>query len=486
MKTLKHIAEFLKQDLADSQPGLVIKGLSLSSADIQPGWAFVAIQGANSHGGIYWPQAKQRGAVCVISDQYLNDCDLPVLKVADLKTQFAELAGWFYGYPSQKIKLIGITGTNGKTSTTHYIAQLLEYMGHGCGVLGTLGNGRINNLQPTNNTTLDVIALNSWLADFVQQGLAYAVLEVSSHAIALGRIKGLHFACVGLTQVTRDHLDFHLDIADYHATKKRLFEAFPADNKILNLDDKIGQQLAKQQIGNVVTYSQKNPDAQIYIQHVQLTEQGVEGVICYKQVSNRFLTQLIGQFTIENILCSISALCALGFRFTQLVEGLAELQPIDGRMQKICCQKADVTVLVDYAHTPDALEQVLLSVAAHRPKGEVWLVFGCGGDRDPGKRPLMAEIAERLADRIILTDDNPRYEEPNQIVADICQGFSQPNLDKLSVLRCRKTAIETALEQAKTGDWVVVVGKGHEQFQEIQGVKIPFSDQQVITTWQSK
>ena len=485
MKTLDQIADFLALDLADLQPGLVVKGLSLSSKTIQVDWAFVAIQGAKSHGGLYWQQAKARGAVCVLSDQQIDGCDLPVLIVADLKAQLANLAGWFYGYPSQQIKLIGITGTNGKTSTTHYIAQLLEIMGYGCGVLGTLGNGRINHLQSTDNTTLDVIALNAWLADFVQQGLAYVVLEVSSHAIALGRIKGLHFACVGLTQVTRDHLDFHLDIADYQATKKRLFEVFPADHKILNLDDQIGQQIARQDHDNLLTYSQKNPDAQVYIQHVQLSEQGIEGVICYQSICSPFLTPLIGQFTIENILCAVSTLCALGFRFAPLIEGLAKLKPIDGRMQKIVCQKPDVQVLVDYAHTPDALEQVLLSIAAHRPTGKLVLVFGCGGDRDPGKRPLMAAVAERLADRIILTDDNPRYEDPNQIIADIYRGFSPLSLSKVSVMNCRKTAIETALVQARSGDWVVVVGKGHEQFQEVQGVKIPFSDKQVISTWQS-
>ena len=484
MKTLAEIINFLGIESCAAAAGLVAKGLTLDSRQIQPGWIFVALSGDARHGGEFWQQAMSLGALGVLSDKPLNDCEIPVYVVADLKQRLADLAGWFYDYPSHKIKLIGVTGTNGKTSTTQYIAQMLELMGQGCGVLGTLGNGRVNALQATENTTMDSLALNAWLAQFVAEGLAFAVLEVSSHAIALGRIAGLRFECVALTQVTRDHLDFHHDLADYHATKKRLFEAFPAKYKIINLEDAVGQQIFKEQPGLVIGYSQKNQSAALFVGDICLTEQGIGGRLHSNETVIDFKTSLLGRFNIENLLCASLCLVCLGFSLHRVAQATASLKPIIGRMERVDTVKFGVNVLVDYAHTPDALEQVLLSVQAHQPIGKVWLVFGCGGNRDAGKRPLMAQVASSLADQIILTNDNPRFEEPQQIIEDICQGVDLEQSSQLQVELDRKKAIESALMQAQTGDWVLVVGKGHENYQDIKGVKTPFSDQQVIKAWQ--
>lgn len=483
MKTLAEIMNFLGEPCA-TEAGLLVKGLSLDSRQIQTDWIFVALSGGSRHGGEFWQQAMSLGALGVLSDQPLEDCKIPVYVVEDLKLRLADLAGWFYDYPSHKLKLIGVTGTNGKTSTTQYIAQMLESLGQGCGVLGTLGNGRLNALQATENTTMDSLALNAWLAKFVSEGLTFAVLEVSSHAIALGRIAGLKFECVALTQVTRDHLDFHRNLSDYQATKKRLFEAFTAKYKVVNLDDKIGQQIIKAQPGVVVGYSQNNQSAVLFVSDICLTQQGITGCLHSNETVIDFKTSLLGRFNIENILCATLCLVSLGFDLRCLKQPLAELKSIIGRMERVKVAKPDLTVLVDYAHTPDALEQVLVSVQAHHPVGKVWLVFGCGGNRDKGKRPLMADVASHLADQVILTNDNPRFEEPNRIVADICEGLSCSQSAKFEIELDRKKAIESALMQAKAGDWILVVGKGHENYQEIKGIKKPFSDQQVIEAWQ--
>ncbi|WFE67865.1 UDP-N-acetylmuramoyl-L-alanyl-D-glutamate--2,6-diaminopimelate ligase [Thiomicrospira sp. R3] len=483
MKTWAEVVRFFGME-SDPLPAGLVAGLSLDSRDIQADWIFIALSGNQIHGGHYWLQAKARGAMGLISDQAIEDCDLPVYVVTDLKQRLADFAGWFYDYPSKKLKLTGITGTNGKTSSSQFLAQMLEHAGRPCGVLGTLGNGRLGALTPTANTTLDSVALNRWLSEFVSQGLEYAVVEVSSHAIALGRIEGLQFACVALTQVSRDHLDFHLNLADYRATKKRLFEAYTAHYKVVNSDDEIGQQVADEQPGLVVSYSQKSNAANLSISDVELNDRGINAKLHYQNKTLSFTTPLIGQFNVENLLCASLCLLCLGIKFEKIESALSRLGPVIGRMERVSITKPGVYALVDYAHTPDALEQVLLSIHAHQPLGKLWLVFGCGGNRDRGKRPLMAQVAQRLADRIILTNDNPRFEAPQVIIDEICEGFSASVKPSLHIELNRQWAIEWALAQAQPGDWVLVVGKGHENYQDIGGVKTPFSDQQVMRAWQ--
>ncbi|MBE0493102.1 MAG: UDP-N-acetylmuramoyl-L-alanyl-D-glutamate--2,6-diaminopimelate ligase [Thiomicrospira sp.] len=478
MKTMAQIGQFFDQALP---PGLVVdvalQGLSNHTHLLQKGWGFVALAGSQKHGADYWTQAKAQGATCVLSDREIADCDLPVLLITNLANRLAELANWFYDFPSRHIKVIGVTGTNGKTSTTHYIAQLLDSQAKRVGLIGTLGNGEFGQLSETANTTPDILVVQGWLAKFVTDGLDYAVMEVSSHGLALGRITGVEFACVALTQVTRDHLDFHLDVADYQNTKKRLFRDYVAQKRVLNLDDSIGRSLVDEP--HSFGYSLKNPAANLVCESLELSPQGLQGRLVYQNQTYVCQTGLMGAFNAENLLCALSCLVALEFELKNILTSLTSLKPVTGRMQPVTVPAKAITVLVDYAHTPDALEQVLLGIRAHLNKGQLWVVFGCGGDRDKGKRPLMGEVAERLADQLILTSDNPRTENPQNILRDIQQGLSQPAIQ----IESRQAAIEWALSQSQAGDLILVAGKGHEQTQEINGVKHPFSDQKVIEQW---
>lgn len=477
MKTLAQVAQFFELELPPGLVAVELQGLSNHSHLLQQGWGFVALAGSQKHGGYYWDQAKAQGATCVLSDRAIADCELPVLVIQDLPSRLAELANWFYDYPSRKIKVIGITGTNGKTSTTHYIAQLLVSQSKRVGIIGTLGNGEFGQLTATANTTPDILVVQGWLAKFVDEGLDYAVMEVSSHGLALGRITGVEFACVALTQVSRDHLDFHLDVADYQNTKKRLFRDYVTQKRVLNLDDAIGRSLAEE--SNSFCYSLKNPMANLVCQSLEMTPQGLQGLLDYQNQTYQCKTGLMGVFNAENLLCALSCLVALDFELKNILMGLVNLKPVTGRMQPINVQQKAITAIVDYAHTPDALEQVLQGIRSHLNSGQLWVVFGCGGDRDKGKRPLMGEIAERLADQVVLTSDNPRSEKPQSILQDIQQGLSRP----AKQIESRQSAIEWALSQAQAGDLILVAGKGHEQTQEINGIKYPFSDQKVIEQW---
>lgn len=478
MKTLAQIGQFLNLALA---PGLVadmkLEGLSNHTHLLQANWGFVALAGNQKHGADYWRQAKARGAVCIISDCEISDCDLPVLVVENLYHRLAELANWFYDFPSRHIKVIGVTGTNGKTSTTHYLAQLLTSQSQRVGLIGTLGNGEFEKLTESPNTTPDILVVQGWLAKFVAEALDYAVMEVSSHGLALGRINGVEFACVALTQVSRDHLDFHFDVADYQNTKKRLFREYVAQTRVLNLDDAIGRSLLGEAKG--FSYSLKNSTANLFCKALELSPQGLQAELVYQNQTYACQTGLMGAFNAENLMCALSCLVALKFDLQKILTGLVNLKPVTGRMQPITVQQKSIIALVDYAHTPDALEQVLLGIRSHLESGQLWVVFGCGGDRDKGKRPLMGEVAERLADQVVLTSDNPRSENPQNILQDIQQGLSKP----AQQIESRQAAIEWALSQAQPGDLVLVAGKGHEQTQEINGVKRPFSDQKVIEQW---
>lgn len=477
MKTITQLGQFFEIDLPPGLVDVALQGLSNHTHLLEQGWGFVALAGSQTHGADYWMQAKERGAFCIISDREIVDCDLPVLVVRNLASRLAELANWFYDFPSRHIQVIGVTGTNGKTSTTHYIAQLLVSQSKRVGLIGTLGNGEFDRLSETANTTPDILVVQGWLAKFVADGLDYAVMEVSSHGLALGRISGVEFACVALTQVTRDHLDFHLDVADYQNTKKRLFRDYVTQTRVLNFDDEIGRSLLAQP--NSLSYSLKSANADLVCESLELTPQGLQGCLAYQSQTIACKAGLMGAFNAENLLCAVGCLVALGFALKNIVMDLSNLKPVTGRMQPIPVKQKSITALVDYAHTPDALEQVLLGVKAHLKTGQLWLVFGCGGDRDKGKRPLMGEVAERLADQVVLTSDNPRSEHPQMILADIQQGMSQP----VKQIESRQAAIEWALSQAKAGDLILVAGKGHEKAQEINGVKYPFSDQKVIQQW---
>jgi len=496
MKTLSQLSHHLQDTHLEGDVALA--DLQLDSRQLKRADVFIALQGLNNHGLDYLKQALEAGVACVLADRALNQTEQAwldqssqqsvLIVVENLADRLAELADWYYDQPSSKLKVVGITGTNGKTSTAHYLAQLLLGFGQVPALIGTLGNGVVKStqdmdLETTLNTTPDVVSVHRLLHQFKQQGANWVVMEVSSHALELGRIERVQFASVALTQVTRDHLDFHGSEQAYQNAKSKLFLEYPSRSQILNIDDALGARLSSStDLNNVVSYSVKG-QAKASLKSTQntLSIDGIEIELQFQQQTQQACLNLLGQFNIENVMCALGVMVANQFRFSEVVDILPSLTSVKGRMQKVASQP---TVIVDFAHTPDALQQVLQALKAHLPnsqQGNIWVVFGCGGDRDQGKRPLMAEVSERLADTVVLTSDNPRYESPQDIISDTLMGFKQPDLVK--VIEDRKLAIEFALSRASQNDVVLVAGKGHENYQEIRGLKQPFSDEQVVLDW---
>ncbi|MEA1989795.1 MAG: UDP-N-acetylmuramoyl-L-alanyl-D-glutamate--2,6-diaminopimelate ligase [Pseudomonadota bacterium] len=521
-KTLLEIAGYLSNliksfDLSEvdvNHSSITVAQISLDSRAIQSTDLFIALQGQQSHGLDFLESVLQKLPGLVISDRalttkeqtlldghnQLHNQSVKVWVVVDIEHELGNFAAWFYDNPSQKLKVVGITGTNGKTSTAFFTGQLLKELGNKVALIGTLGNGEIDNLQQTSNTTPNSVQVQRLLNEFVEQDMNWIVMEVSSHALCLGRIQGVTFQTVALTQVTRDHIDFHGSVEAYSEAKSRLFTDYKIQNMVLNLDDALGGKLChdKQQKNRseiVWCYSVESIEqirskssrtlANLSCENVQLTAQGISfnPVFSHKlstEDSESINLALMGLFNLENVLCTMSILLVNGFSWQAIKSKLRLLQSVAGRMQVL---GKSPTIILDFAHTPDALEQVLTAVKSHLVdgKGELKVVFGCGGNRDQGKRPLMGEIAQSLADEVILTSDNPRDESPEQIIKEIATGLSQSN--SVESLVDRKQAIIQVLDHASQQDIIVIAGKGHEDYQEIAGVKHPFSDAQVVQDW---
>ena len=488
--------------------------LSLDSRKIKSNDVFIALQGEQTHGLKYLAQVLVAKPSVIIADRALTDIEeatveafkaeinepISIWIIPNIKNNLGVLGDWFYNAPSSQIKVVGITGTNGKTSSAFYTAQLLELQGKKVALMGTLGNGAIHALQPTQNTTPDAIQVHRLLSEFLEQGFQWVVMEVSSHALCLGRVQAVKFNTVAMTQVTRDHIDFHGTVEAYRQAKMRLFTDYQADHRIVNLADSTGQKIAAELAGGSFTstrftYSAKEPQtdsfsrADMQLEYFKLNQAGFSGQLAVAQSKERFKATLMGAFNLENLFCALAILYQNQFELPVLLRGVEQLKSVLGRMQVVHHQP---TVIVDFAHTPDALEQVLQAVKAHGQAFEVTthgqqehklsLVFGCGGDRDKGKRPLMAKVAEKYVDTLILTSDNPRTESPKRIIEEICVGVSDMlvNQERLQIEERREKAIVMALAQAKSDDIVIIAGKGHEDYQEIDGVKYPFSDIKVI------
>ncbi|MDG4811800.1 UDP-N-acetylmuramoyl-L-alanyl-D-glutamate--2,6-diaminopimelate ligase [Hydrogenovibrio sp. 3SP14C1] len=492
MKRLAEILTFFELPNSPSIKGIEkdIVALTIDSRQITEGAAFIALSGVQSHGILYAEQAIKNGARCILTDtaglaefNKQNDdhkmTTCPVIEVPLLDKRLADFAKWFYDAPSERVKVIGVTGTNGKTSSSHYMAQMLNALNYKVALMGTLGNGWFGALKTSQNTTVDVVTLNHLLNDFAAQQADYVVMEVSSHAIELGRIAGIGFEVLAMTQVTRDHLDFHHTEAAYQAVKKKLFLNYPSQYQVLNVDDLVGQALLRElpTIDRVISYSQKDAQADIVCLDSILNLTGMQGTLIVQGVSLAFELPLMGQFNLENVLCAVSVLSACGLEASKIQKSLASVKAVSGRME-LLIQPNHPTVLVDYAHTPDALEAVLKATTHHASAKEtkLWVVFGCGGDRDTGKRPLMGKVAETYADEVVLTDDNPRGELPEAIIADIKKGMHRP----AKVIHDRPEAIAYAVKQASSCDMVVIAGKGHEDYQEIKGKRWPMSDQKMV------
>lgn len=458
-----------------------IMQLSLDSRHVQPGDLFFAFRGTHLDGRQFIEDAIQKGAHAVLSEADTVSVDwqgsVPIISVPDLRTKMAEIAARFYAYPTHDMRIVGVTGTSGKTSCTQFMGAVLQQLQIPCGIIGTLGNGLYGNVQAGSLTTPDVITLQRTFREFLQQGANVAAMEVSSHSLDQGRVKGIEFAVGVFTNLSRDHLDYHLTMEAYGAAKKKLFAQ--SKKAVINADDAYGQVLLKSldSPNSIVSYgldASHRPD--VYADQVQLDSSGIKAKLITPWGNADLHSPLVGQFNLSNLLAVISTLCLLDVPLASAVAHISQIQPVAGRMQALGGEGKPL-VVVDYAHKPDALEKVLIALR-QQCRGKLYCVFGCGGDRDRGKRPIMAQIAEQYADQVIVTDDNPRHEDPVQIVTDIMQGF----LDKTKVMvqHDRSKAIHDVIQYAVANDCILIAGKGAETYQQIGDQKFPFSDEEKV------
>lgn len=461
-----------------------VTGLALDSRRVQKGDLFFARDGVSHRGADFIAEALDRGAVAVMVQQGALRADervavsVPLIEVDDLDRRIGEVASRFYGNPSQALNVIGITGTNGKTSCSHYLAQALTALGHLSALIGTLGNGMVGALQQATHTTPDPIALQALLAEFRQQGAEYVVMEVSSHALDQQRVSGVRFTAAALTNLTRDHLDYHGDMARYGEAKARLFTDHAPALQALNLDDAFGRELLARQAdtgARVLGFSLNRAEADLRVSQLEADLRGFRFLLHTPAGVQPVSTALLGEFNVSNMLLTATLLQLLAFSPEQIARALSRLQPVNGRMACLPTVAGQPQVVVDYAHTPDALAQALQALRLHQPgTGQLWCVFGCGGDRDRGKRPEMGCVAAAGADRLVLTSDNPRHEAPEQIMRNVMAGI--PDRADVHQEADRAAAIRWAITRAAPEDLILIAGKGHESYQEIGGVRTPFND----------
>lgn len=470
----------------DPEPvDVLVTGITSDSRQVTQGDLFVACVGdpQRLRSFIEQAQAKQAAAVAVDAGQLQLVATLnftvPIWPVPQLQQQLGSLAAEVLHHPSRNMTLFGITGTNGKTSISQFIAQACHHLGMPCGVIGTVGNGLLDSLQAGPNTTPDGVTVHGLLAQMQQASAQACAMEVSSHGLHQGRVAGCAFDIAVFTNLTRDHLDYHGSMEAYGDAKAELFVWPNLSHAVINMDDEFGRQLA-QRIATTTrlwSYSLSNQQAHIFVREVSYQVNGMVAVIATPEADIRLAVGLYGAFNLSNLLAVIGALLAAGHSLAAVEQACSQLQPVIGRMEKFT-QAGCATVIVDYAHTPDALDAALTAVHAHIHDGSLWCVFGCGGDRDQGKRPLMAAVAEAHADQVVVTDDNPRFEASASIIEQILQGFAKP--EQVQVIADRQAAIRNTLQQAKAGDIVLIAGKGHEDYQEIAGQRIDFSDRQLV------
>ena len=474
--------QWLPAAVADVQ----VSGLALDSRAVNRGDLFIAMPGLAHDGRKFISDAIRAGAAAVLKEADANDViawqgQVPIIPAQALSQQLSAIAARFYSDPSARLSLVGITGTNGKTTCSHLLAQLYQRLGTQAAVMGTLGYGCVSSinfvvdkLTDTGLTTSDAISNQRILAELNGADVDLVAMEVSSHALSQFRVSALHFDAAIFTNLTRDHLDYHGSMENYALAKQQLFTMAGLHHRIVNLDDSWGQKLAKIKNADASTwtYSLHNDRADLWVQAANYNENGFTAQLAGRWGGGVLRSGLIGEFNLQNLLAVITTCCARGHDLQTVLNAAAELRPVPGRMERVA-NDADITVVVDYAHTPDSLRQVLVSMRPHT-RNRLWCVFGCGGDRDTGKRPLMAQVAEELADKIIVTSDNPRTEDPQKIINDIRAGFTNPDL--VVEIGDRAEAIAKAIRRAYPGDCVVIAGKGHEDYQLVGTDTLSFSD----------
>ncbi|HVI59126.1 MAG TPA: UDP-N-acetylmuramoyl-L-alanyl-D-glutamate--2,6-diaminopimelate ligase [Luteimonas sp.] len=473
----------LLPDVPAVPPTLAITGLVLDSRAIVPGDAFVAIGGFGTHGLHFVEQARAASASAILFEPPVPD-DVPApppdaIAVPGLRARMGAMADEFHGHPSRAMAMVGVTGTSGKTSTVQLLAQAWTLLGTPSGTIGTLGAGLYGEAVATGFTTPLVLQMHALLAQLREAGAKSVAMEVSSHALDQGRVDAVHYDVAVFTNLTRDHLDYHGDMETYGAAKARLFARDGLRAAVVNLDDAYGRRLLARVpdgVRAIATSARGDAGAGVRAENVALDAAGIAFDLMLEGERVPVHSPLLGRFNIDNLLAVAGVLLAQGVPPRDIAGVLSRLEPIPGRMNRLGGDGALPLVVVDYSHKPDPLEQALASLRGHL-RGRLTCVFGCGGERDRGKRPQMAAIAEANADRVIVTDDNPRGEDGDAIVAEIVAGFSNPSA--AVVERDRRRAIARAIGEAGPDDIVLIAGKGHETYQEVAGVKHPFDDRQV-------
>ena len=495
LKNISGISEDIPADI-------LVNEISLDSRAIESGMLFVALKGTQTHGLEYAQKAQEQGAVAVIweSDDLssvsalLSTLSIPVIEIQGLSRQLGEIARCFYQLLNDKKKqaenygltLIGVTGTDGKTTVSHFFAQAMNALNKTTAVIGTLGVGLPSNLKASTHTTPDVLTIHKTLRDIAVMGAKFVAMEVSSHALDQERVNGVVFDVAILTNLMRDHLDYHGTVEAYGKAKKKLFLHPELKIAALNREDSFSREVEQDLIANtelgIISYRVESHQSdvrkanELVAYDAQFTSEGIEAKVVLGDEEGVIKAPVLGWFNLSNLLATLAAMLALDVKFSDAVNSLSQVTTVPGRMERIASD--NTLVVVDYAHTPGALESVLKALRGHTNK-RVICVFGCGGDRDRGKRPLMAAIAEQGADIIIVTDDNPRTENPKIIMDEIIAGFEQ--IEKITIEHDRAKAIRLALQQAQAGDVVLIAGKGHEQVQILAHTVEPFDDRQQAT-----
>jgi len=454
-----------------------ITGVNIDSRKVTDGNVFIAVKGSAADGHSYIGKAIEQGARAIVCEDVPEPVDgITYIQVENSEQIVGQMATNFYGDPTSKLKLVGVTGTNGKTTIATVLYNMFRSMGHKAGLLSTVVNYVDGEAVPTEQTTPDPITLNELLARMVEAGCEYAFMEVSSHAIVQNRIGGLRFAGGLFTNITRDHLDYHKTFENYIKAKKLFFDRLPREAfAITNADDRNGMVMTQNTQATVKTYSVQSP-ADFKAKIIECHFEGM-----YLEINGREVgVQFIGKFNVSNLLAVYGAAVMLGKDPQEVLVALSTMKPVNGRFEALRSPKG-FTAIVDYAHTPDALENVLRAIHdVLEGKGQVITVCGAGGNRDKGKRPLMAQEAVRQSDKVILTSDNPRFEEPEDILSDMQAGLTAEQLQKVLTIVDRRQAIKTACMMAQRGDVILIAGKGHEDYQIIKGVKHHFDDKEEV------
>ncbi|MDE3242746.1 MAG: UDP-N-acetylmuramoyl-L-alanyl-D-glutamate--2,6-diaminopimelate ligase [Nitrospirota bacterium] len=486
--TLAELVEPLETVARSGGLGIAVTGLTDDSRAVRPGHVFVAVKGGKADGHRYLAQAVQAGAVALVVQDPAPGAAVPVIQVPDSRRAVGLLASRFHGDPSSKLTMVGVTGTNGKTTITYLCRSVLEAAGRKVGVIGTVAYQIGAEVMPASHTTPGAVELQELLARMVSAGLDSAVMEVSSHALALDRTAGCEFDMAVFTNLTQDHLDFHADLEDYFQAKVRLFSGLTQEGRklrpkraIVNVDDERGARVCQACRVPVWTYAVQRP-ADLRAEAVQLSLAGTRFTAATPAGRFEVASKLVGEHNVYNLLAAIGVGLQEGLAPEQICAGLAAVRNVPGRFERVEAGQ-DFTVVVDYAHTEDALMRLL--AAANRLKtGRIITVFGCGGDRDRGKRPKMGRVAAEQSDVVVLTSDNPRSEDPLAILREVEVGVKEalaaaPARTRYQVVADRRQAIEAAIGEARTGDTVLIAGKGHEDYQIIGSQKLHFDDREV-------